>query len=195
MTEHIGSPELLDFFKALADANRLKIIGLLAKEPLSVEDIAKRLNLHSSTASHHLAKLSKVGLVSARAEGYYSIYRLETKVLEEVSQRLRTEEIPASAAAATAEDAYDRKVLSVYLDAEGRIKQFPMQRKKFEVILRHVVESFEPGVRYSEKRVKEILREFNEDTARLRRSLVDFGLMKRQGGGGEYWREASPDKE
>lgn len=194
MTEPLDSPEVLDFFKAMADANRLKIIGFLAREPLSVEQLAEKLGLHSSTVSHHLAKLAQVGLVSARAEGYYSIYRLETRNLEEVSARLLAREIAPAPAARQAKDAYERKVLSTYLDEEGHIKQFPAQRKKLDVLLRHVLRSFEPGVRYSEKRVKEILAHFHVDTARLRRSLVDFGYMKREGGGGEYWRESSPDQ-
>jgi len=188
MTERFDSAEFLGFFKAMADANRLKIIGFLAKEPLSVEQLAERLGLHSSTVSHHLARLSRVGLVSARAEGYYSVYRLETKALEEISQRLLAQEAIQAAATWSEKNAYDRKVLGIYLSPDGRIKQFPMQQKKLEVILRHVVQSFEPGVRYSEKKAKEILARFNEDTARLRRGLVDFKLMKRQGGGGEYWR-------
>lgn len=192
MTEQPEALEFLDFFKAMADANRLKIIGLLAKEPLNVEQLAERLSLHSSTVSHHLAKLAGVGLVSARAEGYYNIYRLETRVLETISQRLSAKRVLPAVSAEAEMDAFDRKVLNTYLSPDGRIKQFPMQHKKLEALLRHVVQSFEPGVRYSEKKVKEILRNFNEDTARLRRSLVDFGLMKRQGGGGEYWREASP---
>jgi hypothetical protein len=36
--------------------------------------------------------------------------------------------------------------------------------------------------------VNKILSQFSEDTARLRRNLVEFGFMERQGGGGEYWR-------
>ena len=34
--------ELLSFFKALADSNRLKIVGLLAQQPRSVEQLAAR---------------------------------------------------------------------------------------------------------------------------------------------------------
>ena len=60
--------ELLNFFKALADPNRLKIIGLLARQDLSVEQMAEMLSLASSTVSHHLSRLNKAGLVSARAE-------------------------------------------------------------------------------------------------------------------------------
>jgi hypothetical protein len=86
-------------------------------------------------------------------------------------------------------DAYDRKVLDNYLLPDGRVKAFPAQMKKFEVILRYVLKSFEPGVRYSEKEVNQLLSKFNEDTARLRRGLVEFGMMKREGGGGDYWRD------
>jgi len=47
-----SAEELLLFFKALADANRLKIVGLLAREPLSVEQVAAMLGIWPSTASH-----------------------------------------------------------------------------------------------------------------------------------------------
>ncbi len=47
------------------------------------------------------------------------------------------------------------------------------------------------GKRYSEKQVNEILGGYHEDTATLRRELMGYGLMKREGGGGEYWRVES----
>jgi DNA-binding transcriptional ArsR family regulator len=61
------SEELVTFFKALSDANRLKIIGLLAQKPYSVEELAALLDLKASTVSHHLSKLAKVGW-SARGQ-------------------------------------------------------------------------------------------------------------------------------
>jgi hypothetical protein len=79
-------------------------------------------------------------------------------------------------------------VLSNFTEPDGRIKAFPVQEKKFLVLLRYVLQAFEPGVRYSERQVNEILLRYNEDTARLRRSLVEFKLMAREGGGGDYWR-------
>jgi len=85
------------------------------------------------------------------------------------------------------EDAFDRKVLSNFLDTDGRIKAFPVQDKKFIVLLRHVLKSFESGKRYTEKEVNEIFVKFNEDTASLRRGMVEYKLMSREGGGGEYW--------
>ncbi len=180
--------EMVQVFKALADANRLRIIGLLAKEPLSVEQLAEMVGLSPSTVSHHLSYLVHVGLVSARPVGYYNIYSFEQKALENLAHRLLARDILPAAAAEADVDAYDRKVLKAYLLPDGRLKDFPVQMKKMEVILRHAVKMFEPGVRYSERQVNEILSRLNEDTARLRRSLVEFKLMAREGGGGEYWR-------
>ncbi len=66
------------------------------------------------------------------------------------------------------------------------MKTIPAQRKKLEAVLRHVARAFEPGQRYPEKQVNELLSAFHEDTATLRRELVGYGLMKREHG--EYWR-------
>ncbi|MHB0924699.1 MAG: DUF2087 domain-containing protein [Bellilinea sp.] len=180
--------ELLSFFKALADENRLKIIGVLAQKPSSVENIAAQIGLSMSTTSHHLARLAKAGLVSARTEGHYYIYSLHTDALKSMSQRLLHDEQLRQLSQPVSEDAYDQKVLSNFLDSEGRIKSFPAQDKKLRAILRHAVKAFEPGLRYPERQVNEILSRFNEDTAFLRRSLIEYKLMEREGGGGAYWR-------
>ena len=100
---------------------------------------------------------------------------------------LSREMLPAVAADVDM-DAYDRKVLKTYFISNGRLRAFHVQQKKEEVILRYIARTFESGKRFSEKLVNEILSRFSEDTARLRRNLIEFGLMQRQGGGGEYWR-------
>lgn len=185
-TETINA-ELLSFFKALADANRLKIVGLLAKEPYSVEQLAEILEVRPSTVSHHLTKLSSVGLVRAYSESYYNMYYLETDVLEEKARRLLSEETLPAMAADIDTDAYDRKVLSNFTSPDGRVKAFPAQRKKMEVILRYVLNVFQPGKRYSEKEVNDLLSQYHEDTATLRRELVEYKMLVREGGGGDYW--------
>jgi len=185
MTEN---PELVSIFKALADANRLKIVGLLSHQPYSGEELAAMLGLKASTVSHHLSKLSKAGLVSAKAEGYYSVYHLNEAALQATTQRIFSTEQAAISIEDVDLDAYDRKVLADYSLADGRLKTLPAQRKKLDAILRYLVKSFSPGVRYSEKEVNEILARFHPDTASLRRELVGSKLMEREGGGGEYWR-------
>jgi biotin operon repressor len=182
------SDELLGFFKALADANRLKIVGLLSHQAYSVEELSALLGLKPSTVSHHLARLAQAGLVSARAEGYYNMYQLEKKALEEKTRGLFSRGDLNAAAVDVDLTAYDRKVVGDYSLRNGRLKTIPAQRKKLEAILRYVVQAFQPGRRYSERQVNGILSRFHEDTASLRRELVGYGLMKREGGGADYWR-------
>ena len=45
MDETTRTDELLEFFKAMADASRLKIIGVLAQQPSTVEQLAAMLDL------------------------------------------------------------------------------------------------------------------------------------------------------
>jgi hypothetical protein len=182
-----ANAELVEIFKALSDANRLKIIGLLARQPYSVEQLAALLVLKPPTVSHHLAKLSEVGLVGAKAESYYNMYYLDESALKKT--RLLFSEFDLSETVAEVDlDAYDRKVVKDYSNAKGRLKTLPAQRKKLDAVLRYVVQSFEPGKCYSEKEVNDILSRFHDDTASLRRELVGSGLMQREGGGGDYWR-------
>src|ERR1043165_10030354 len=82
------SEELVTFFKAMADANRLKIVGLLAEKSYSVEELAELLKLKPSTVSHHLARLAEAGLVKSRAESYYSIYQLDQDMLKEKTRNM-----------------------------------------------------------------------------------------------------------
>lgn len=180
--------ELQEFFKALADATRLKIIGLLANQELSVEQLAAMLELRPSTVSHHLQYLSHARLVSARAESYYNLYRFESQTLKKMAQRLLQEDVFHGVTDSVDLDSYDRKVLANFTDSTGRIKNLPAQRKKLEVLLRYVLKSFQPGIRYSEKQVNEILGRYHPDTATLRRELIVNKMLYRERDGTEYWK-------
>lgn len=178
--------ELLAFFKALADANRLKIVGLLARQVYTVEQLAAILDLRPSTVSHHLSKLAEAGLVSARAESYYNVYRLENEAVENIARHLLNHEMLPGVAADVDATAYNRKIVHDFSLPDGRLKTIPAQRKKLEAVLRHLVLAFEPEQRYTEKEVNEILGRFHTDTASLRRELIGFKLMARDHG--IYWR-------
>jgi len=182
----LDDEQLLTFFKALADANRLKIIGLLSQQPYSVEELAALLNLRPPTISHHLKLLAEAGLVSARAESYYNLYQLEAGTLEQIAYHLSKQDRLPSMAAEVDLDAYDRKIMRDILLPDGRLKVIPAQRKKREVVLKHILKAFQPEVHYTEKQVNDILSRYHEDTATLRRELIAYKMMKRAEG--EYWR-------
>jgi hypothetical protein len=79
----------------------------------------------------------------------------------------------------------EEKVLSTFVQ-DGRLVRMPARQAKKLVILRWLVERFEPGVSYSEPQVNEMLQQVDPDYAALRRYLVDAGLMQRELG--VYWR-------
>jgi predicted transcriptional regulator len=180
------SQELLAFFKALADANRLKIIGLLANQSYPVEELAALLHLSESTVSHHLSRLAAAGLVEARAAGYYSIYQLKPGSLEAMAQRLLSHQTLTSLAEGVELDAFERKVLHDYLLPDRSLKEIPAQRKKLEVILRRLGRDFDPARHYPEKQVNEMLSHYHADTATLRREMIGYKILVRESG--EYWR-------
>ncbi|MCX6617405.1 MAG: metalloregulator ArsR/SmtB family transcription factor [Acidobacteria bacterium] len=68
--------ELEDYFKALADANRLRIMNLLLHGELCVCDIQRVLESPQPNVSRHLASLRHAGLVLDRRDGLRMFYRL-----------------------------------------------------------------------------------------------------------------------
>jgi DNA-binding HxlR family transcriptional regulator len=191
MSEPSVEQDLLAYFKALADANRLKIVGLLAQKDYTVEELAELLDLRASTVSHHLSRLSKAGLVSARAQSYYSIYHLEAKAIERLAKTLLSADTLPAVAADVDLNAYDRKVVTDFTGKDGMLKTIPAQRKKLEAVLRYLVKDFEPGQIYSEKQVNAVLARHHEDTASLRRELIGADMMAREPHGATYWRVES----
>jgi hypothetical protein len=69
---------------------------------------------------------------------------------------------------------------------DGRLLQIPAAHSKRRIVLEHIANIFEPGIRYPEKTVNALLRAWYDDYAALRRYLVDETLLSRDAG--EYWR-------
>jgi hypothetical protein len=181
-----NEPDLVLFFKALADENRLKIVGLLANESYSGEMLAERLEIKAATVSHHLARLAEAGLVAARMEGHSKLYSLRLDVVHAMANRLLARDTLPKAARELEGAGYDRKVLNDFLLPDGSLKKIPAQQKKLLVVLRHLLNGFEPGRTYPEKEVNAILARVHPDTASLRRAMIEYKLMAREGG--KYWR-------
>jgi hypothetical protein len=172
--------ELLNFMKSLADARRMKIAGLLGVEALTTNEVAERLGMKPGDVAHHLEVLAAVGL--AHQEG--NAYRLDSQALEKLTRRVLAQSHPP--APEYEGDEFTVKTLRAYISRDGTLKSIPTQHKKLMVILSHLAKHFEPGVQYPENQVNQTLRRFHEDTAALRRYMVDNGLMKREKG--VYWR-------
>lgn len=186
---------LLQFFKVLADESRLKILGILANQECSVEELAALMQLKEPTVSHHLARLKELNLVTMRPEGNSRIYQLDGEVLQSISKEILSPEKIASLMEDVNTEAWESKVLNNYLETDlnstakaQRLKEIPSSRKKRLVILKWLVSKFELGINYSEREVNDILNHYHPDYATLRRELISYKLMQRENG--VYWRLA-----
>ena len=182
------SPDLLTFFKALADDTRLKIVGLLAREAQSGEALAVMLKVKPATISHHLSKLAAAELVSTRMEGHSKFYELRLDVIHAMAGQLLAEETLPQVTQAVDAEAFDRKVVRDFSRRDGSLKEIPAAQKKLLAVLRHVSRAFQPGQVYTEKHINLKLARFHADTASLRRHLISYKLLARDTDGARYWR-------
>lgn len=77
-------------------------------------------------------------------------------------------------------------VLERFFTPDGRLHTMPSKRAKLLLVLDRVAQAFEPGVKYPELEVNQILLGFHDDYAALRRYLVENGFLSREAG--VYWR-------
>lgn len=169
-----------ELFQALGHPVRLLILNLVHMRPRHGQELAQILDLTPATISFHLGKLAAAGLLQATRDQYYQTYTLATGVLDKTLAELI--HLPqAGLKREVPEDAFRRKVLGTFLH-RGRLRSIPAQLKKRQVILEHIVQSFEPERDYTQQEVNRILVEFHEDVATLRRELIALGLMRRAEG-------------
>ena len=78
--EYMSTPlsDMEGLFKALADATRLRILGLLLTGEICVCHIHESLKIPQPKASRHLAYLRRAGLVETRRDGLWVHYRMAT---------------------------------------------------------------------------------------------------------------------
>jgi ArsR family transcriptional regulator len=70
-------------FKALQDPTRRGILDMLKKGNLNAGEIADAFCMSKPSISYHLDLLKQARLVSARREGQFMLYSIETTVLDE----------------------------------------------------------------------------------------------------------------
>lgn len=66
----------LPWFKALADATRLRLLGVLCRHELNVNELVQILEMGQSRISRHLKILSASGLLVSRREGLWVFYNV-----------------------------------------------------------------------------------------------------------------------
>jgi hypothetical protein len=141
--------------------------------------------------SHHLAALKELGLVRMHAEGNAHIYQLDEGALVDLKRDVFSREGMASLVQNVDPSSWKQKVLSTFV-IDDRLTQIPAQRKKRLVILQWLARKFEPGARLTERELNEVIKRHHPDTASLRRELVSWKFVQREGG--VYWRVAEEEQ-
>ncbi len=88
--------------------------------------------------------------------------------------------------------------LSAYLDGEGRLRAMPVRLNKKIKVLSAMAGKIPADRTFTEKEFNELLGELHTfgDAALIRRELVNFGLVEREGNGRRYrLREERPSEE
>lgn len=75
-------------YKALSDSNRRKILEILKKRDMTVNEIKSHFRITGASLSHHLDILKRARLVISERNGRYIFYSLNTSVLEEVMKTI-----------------------------------------------------------------------------------------------------------
>jgi DNA-binding transcriptional ArsR family regulator len=172
---------LLDFFKALNNESRLKLLGILAQQECSVEELAALLKLKEPTVSHHLTKLKSLDLVSLTPQGNSHLYRLNLDRLQTLTQEIFTPKQLELLAADVKSIDWETKVLKSFI-TDDRIVEIPASRKKRLIILKWLVQKFEIDRDYPEAELNQIIKQHHEDSATLRREFIGYKLMTRSSG-------------
>ena len=165
-----------EFLKCISDESRLSILNILANGDNYVELIAAKLGLTPATVCYHLKKLEGVGAVTCHRSQFYVIYSLNRELFEHtVSELVFTKDTGTDG-----EAEYRQKVIDSFF-SDGRLERLPAQQKKRRIVLEKIAEAFECDRDYSEREVNIILLDFSDDFCTLRRSLVEFELLEREG--------------
>lgn len=74
--------------QALSDPTRRKILEMLKKKDMTVNEIAKNFDMTLPSLSHHLGVLKNTELVTFQRQGQELIYSVNLSVFEEVAEIL-----------------------------------------------------------------------------------------------------------
>ncbi len=170
----------LELLRQLVDPHRLAVIGALARRPRSSAELAEMFDRSVEDVLPVLAPFVQAGLLTA-VDG---TYHLDVDAWSAVARKLPSDPDanPRVAFGMTADEA---QTLARFFSGD-RLTELPAQRSSRLVVLERLALEFEPGVRYDEREVTELLRRFHDDYTSLRRALVDEGYLDRAAG--EYWR-------
>src|SRR5687767_6319056 len=140
-TEQMGETGLdaafVEFFKALAVPERLRVAGAIAAEPRTAAEVARAVELPMRVVAGHLAGLVGAGFARQEGEGHAARYAWDEARVRALAAHLDS---PRVRALAGATDERSRVLASFVRD--GRLVRFPTGETRKQVILDYIAERF-----------------------------------------------------
>jgi hypothetical protein len=163
----LPAPSADDLLGLLAEEDRLRVVAAIVLGAGTSADIAAVTGLPPRAVARAIARLTAGGLVEqpTQTRGY----RVRGEALRDAAAQRKPE--PAGAEGESA-------VLGRFIRG-GKLVSIPTARSKRLLVLDHLAGLFEPGRRFTEAEVNELLRAWHPDYAALRRYLVDEEFLLR----------------
>jgi hypothetical protein len=189
------SPGPRELLALLAEPDRLRALAAVALGAGTLAEVAGRAGLEPKAAARALSRLVAGGLLDGGAGGGY---RVRTDAIQAAAKPPHTvvsgdagldaplplvdsaagEDGPGGRPPGPPAGSPEEVVLRRFLQ-RGRLLSVPAARGKRLVVLNYLAGLFEPGRRYPEAEVNQLLGRYHPDYALLRRYLVDDGFLDR----------------
>ena len=167
----------------LSNTHRLKLVGLLATQAYSLEELSALLHKKISFTARHLKKLQELGIVKRWIED--QTYSLDMEMLQHFQRSLFNVENKISPLEETALDDEERRILKSFF-VRSRLATIPAGRENLALLVRWFARRFPLNVYYREAEVNQIIEQYYHDAAFFRKDMVGRGFMQRENG--VYWR-------
>ena len=168
----------------LADEDRRSVVSALQLGAVDLAGVRDATGLDARRTVTAVGRLVDGGLVEETADGTLLLLGAAFGL----AARASAPEAPVADEHGH-EPAARARVLRTYV-RDRRLVSIPSSHAKRLVVLDLVVQDFEPGEHYTERRVNAVLVRWHDDVRALRRWLVDVGYLARDHG--EYWRCGGP---
>jgi hypothetical protein len=175
-----------DLVALLAEPDRLRALAAVTLGASTLPEVAERTGLEPRAAARALSRLVAGGLLEGEAG---KSYRVRTEALQAAARRPADAGSPGAEAGSAGVEvggppgpepgSPGADLLRRFIH-NGRLLAMPAAHGKRLVVLDHLAGLFEPGRRYPEPEVNELLKRYHPDYAMLRRYLVDDGFLDRE---------------
>jgi hypothetical protein len=78
-----------------------------------------------------------------------------------------------------------------FFNPDGTLIAIPVKSAKKFAVLLHIARDLSPTTKYPEKELNEIIGKYHPDTAALRRYMIEYGILERDGKS-VYWVSLQP---